>query len=138
MGQSADDYRHEPTYISLESNCMTVKLSDIASNHSTVKVAVGDEYVTINYYPGRITDEVFQTLVGFDHLTAESAKSTLHDLNSTLVHLVESWDVVENDGETVIPLTLKRLASVYLPFKMQVLASIMADIRPEAVAPMMS
>lgn len=109
---------------------MGVKLSNIAANSAVVKVPAGDEEVTVEYYPGRITDDMFLMVTTLQDQGAELT----NEVNSTLATLVKSWDLVEDDGVTPIPLTEDGLRRVYFPFKMRILNAVMSDISPEAAA----
>ncbi len=57
-------------------------------------------------------------------------------LNQVLAELIKSWDVFEDDEQTVMfPLTPDRLAELPIPFRMAVLNAVLEDIRPNSQTP---
>jgi hypothetical protein len=115
---------------------MAVKLGNIAANSATIRVPAGDEEATVEYYPGRISDEMFLTLLSFQQeLRVDSPTKFMDDFNFALVAILKGWDLVEDDGETVIPITLDKIKKIYFPFKMLVIGSVIRDINPESMVP---
>ncbi len=115
---------------------MPISLSKIASNVSTVKIAYGGETVTINYYPSRITEKTFAQLQGFSQMNEDNITENFAAFNDLLVHIIKSWDIYEDDEETVMfPLDAERLAELPIALRSFILQSIMNDIRPEAMTP---
>jgi len=119
---------------------MPVKLSNIAANSAVLKVPVGEsEEVTVEYYPGRISDEMFLTILFFQQeLRVDSPRKFMDDFNAALVEIIKAWDLVEDDGSTIIPVTLDNVKKVYFPFKTLVISSIIREISPEAMVPVSS
>jgi len=106
-----------------------VKLTDEDGNTST-------QPVTVVYYPGRVTERAIAQLQGFSSLTAETLVDGLSAFNVTLAHLIKSWDVYDDEAQTVMfPLEAKRLAELPLTFRIQVISAILKAIRPEEMAP---
>lgn len=129
---------------------MPVSVGQIASNTAEVKVPVGDDFVTVKYAPGQITEETFQQLSSLSKLQNVSEdnisdiSSIFQSLNEMLVDLIKSWDLTEEDGTTV-PLTVERLSGkvqgvpkIPLVFRLQVAGALIGDIRPEAMTPQTS
>lgn len=130
---------------------MPVSVGQIAANTSEIKIPVGDDFVTVKYAPGRITEETFQQMVNLSRLTdvnegnISEIGTIFQSLNELLVDLIKEWDLTENDGKTVVPLTVERLSGkekgvqkIPLMFRMQIAGAIVGDIRPEALAPQTS
>lgn len=130
---------------------MPVSVGQIAANTAEVKIPVGDDFVTVKYAPGQITEETFQQLTSLSKLQNVSEdnigdiSSIFQSLNQMLVDLIKSWDLTEEDGVTVVPLTVERLsgkvagvAKIPLTFRLQVVGAIMGDMRPNQIAPQTS
>lgn len=114
---------------------MPVTLAKIASNTASVTLHVGEDTVTIVYYPGRVTEKAIATLNAFGKMDTSRLEEDFSAFNHMLAHLIKSWDVLEDDGETMFPLEAKRLAELPVGFRMGVINAIMSDIRPEQMAP---
>lgn len=131
---------------------MPVSVGQIAANTAEVKVPVGDDFVTVKYAPGQITEETFQQLSSLSKLQNVSEdnisdiSSIFESLNQMLVDLIKSWDLTEEeDGKTVVPLTVERLSGkvagvqkIPLVFRLQIAGALIGDIRPEAMTPQTS
>lgn len=105
------------------------KLSNLAKNAAPFKIEFEDEEpLTGEYYPGRATDELFLSVAGFENFSAETTAETLHNFNSAIATLVKRWNL-QNDDETVIPLTADALAGVYLPLKIRIFREIKFDMQ---------
>ncbi|MGH2478199.1 MAG: hypothetical protein ACRDHW_00870 [Ktedonobacteraceae bacterium] len=113
---------------------MPVSLTKIAANVAVVTFFHGEDSVTVVYYPSRVTEKMYAELqsIGDD-------PARLGAFNDCLCRLIKSWDVFEDDEQTIpFPLIPDRLAELPLVFRIQVLQEIMRDIRPEAIAPQMN
>lgn len=115
---------------------MPVTLSKIASNVASVALSIGDDTVTVVYYPGRVTEKIYAQLQAFTSLTNENVVEEFQHFNEMLAHLIKSWDVFEDDEQTqMFPIEASRFSELPLAFRVQVLQGIMGDIRPETIAP---
>jgi len=112
---------------------MGIKLSQIASNESHLDIPFQSGTLSLDYAPLLITDETFSL---FSDFTNANAGKTFSSVNRTLANVIKNWDLLEDDGETVIPLTPERLAQVSTIIKLVVVAAILRDIRPESMAPL--
>lgn len=113
---------------------MGVTLNQIAGNVAQVKINVGDDTCTINYYPGKITEKLLAQMDTFDHLDdLKSVVAGFGTLNEILVSLIKDWDLYEDDKCTkLFPLDVKRLAEIPYDFRLGVFKAIMGSMRPEA------
>lgn len=111
---------------------MPVTLSQIAANTATVKLPVGDDAITIVYYPSFATDETYLLLENLQADDQTTTAETLLTLNGLLLDLIKSWDLYENDGTSVVPLTKERFAGLQIGIKSEILQSIMSDMRPKS------
>lgn len=125
---------------------MPVSLSQIASNTARVTVSVSlsqedgsttIELVQIVYYPGRVTEKSIAQVQAMAELHEESVTAGFAGFNDTLVHLIKSWDVLDDsvDPPVMFPLEARRLAELPIGFRLEVMTAIMNDLRPEAMAP---
>ena len=119
---------------------MPVSASQLAANTAHIKFSIGEDTVTVFYYPGRITEKAIAQMQSFAGMSEATLLSGFADFNKMLVHLIQSWDVIDDnvDPPEVFPLEAKRLAELPIGFRLQVIMAIMNDIRPEAIAPQMS
>lgn len=98
---------------------MSITLANIATNEATVKVPVGDEDITIVYYPNRITKGV---IVQFDDL--------VNGICQVLPAVVKSWDLLDADG-SMFPLEPTRLEELGIPLLALINKAIAKDIYPK-------
>jgi hypothetical protein len=120
---------------------MPVSLKKLAANTSTASFAVGDDTVHVTYSPYLLTEELFAKMDAFYNGDGEEEKNDGKQalkkyalLNSIIVQLVREWDLLEDDEETMIPLTERDLPRVPLFLRMETLGAIMNDFRPEVLA----
>lgn len=128
---------------------MPVTIGQLTSNvaHATFTVTITQEdeegeahtyteQVNLKYYPGRITEK---TMALANAYTAQDDLDTVLNgvmaFNHELVRLIKWWDVLENDGETMFPLDVKRLEELPFDFRGQLLAAMVEGVSPEAVTP---
>ena len=117
---------------------MPVSLSQIAANTATAEMEFeGGGTLNIVYYPLKITDEMLLQGQRFTAAGNDEAAVTglMHDINTQLVDIVQSWDLLEDDGVTPIPLTVERLQRLSPVIKAMAIQAIIGSISPEAMAP---
>lgn len=112
---------------------MPVTLSKMAANTASVVIPVGEDSVTVTYYPSRVSEKVFGSLAVLADQSNTDFVANAHALNEVLVTLVASWDVLRDDGQPV-PITMEDLPDVPLTFRGLVVNSISEDIRGNAQA----
>ncbi len=121
---------------------MPITLAKIASNTASVTLSggsLGEDTVTLVYYPGRVTENVISRMSGFAGVSPDAIVSELHLFNETLASLIKSWDVFDDAEQTVMfPIDATRFSELPIAFRLQVTSGILGDIRPEAFAPQMS
>src|SRR5258708_35651234 len=116
---------------------MPVTLAKIAANTASVTLHVGEDTVTVVYYPGRVTERAIAVVNSFSTMHQETLAEGFREFNEVIANLIKSWDVLEDDG-TMFPLKPGRLAELPVTFRVQVLGAILGDIRPETMAPQMN
>lgn len=118
---------------------MPVSLAKIANNTANVAIQVSEDpadVANITYYPGRVTERVFAALQSFGHLDENNIAAGFEEFNKTLANLIKSWDVFEDEAQTVMfPIDASRFTELPFAFRMDVVNAIMGDIRPETIAP---
>src|SRR5579884_2429379 len=114
---------------------MPVTLSQIAANTASVTFPVGDETVTIVYYPAKVTEKTFAQLQLFTNMKDEDTiLAGFEALNEVLIGLMKSWDVYEDTAMTqMYPLTQERLSELPIVVRLQVLGAITGSFSPEAL-----
>ena len=114
---------------------MPLTLSQIASNTGSVTIHVGEETVTVVYYPGRVTEKAMAQMQAFSNMNESTLQASFAGFNEMLARLIKSWDVYEDDEKTVMfPPEPDRLAELPVMFRVQIINAIVEDIRPEAIA----
>jgi hypothetical protein len=117
---------------------MPVTLSRIAANTATVSIDFGGgDVLNVEYYPLRITTEMFAQMQGFAEANEATIMRKFEEICQMLVTIVKSWDLLEDDGETQIPLTTERVKQISPVISMQIINAIGGDINPETIAPQM-
>lgn len=114
---------------------MPITLSKIASNSARVAFTYGDDTINLVYYPGKITEKIFAQLQSFATMTEEGIVAGFAAFNVTLAGLIKSWDVFEDDEQTVMfPLEADRLAELPFAFRVGCVQAMVGDMRPNQQA----
>jgi len=113
---------------------MAVKLSHISAKCKPIKIMFDEDALNIEYYPNLITEETFIQLNALNTMKEDTISESFRSYNETLVGLMKSWDLLEDDGKTVIPLTADRMIKVGIVVRGEILTAIMQDIRPNQTA----
>lgn len=106
--------------------------SQIIGNSAQITFTYSDEDIKLEYYPGRVTEKVLKIFQAVENIKEETAFDDIAAFNQSLADLIKSWNVTENDGETMYPLEASRLAELPLHFRGKVAGEIMRSFRPEA------
>jgi hypothetical protein len=115
---------------------MPLSLAKLAKNIASVTFSYEGESLTVTYYPARVTEKVFAELQSFATMDEKSFMAGFASLNKILIALIQSWDMYEDEDETVMyPLEPDRLSELPIDLRVQIANAIISDIRPEAVAP---
>lgn len=116
---------------------MPVSFNHIITNAAEVTFSWQEDTITIAYYPGKITEKTIAELKTLANMKQdiESVVAGYTALNAVLVQLIKTWDVYEDEEQTVIfPITMERLPELPLLFRAAVAKAILGDLRPEALA----
>jgi len=115
---------------------MPISFSKMARNVAHIDLHYAGDTVAISYCPALVTEQVLADLQSFGDSSAEDLVAHFQTFNATLARIVKSWDVYEDDAQTVMfPLIPARLAELPLDFRLQALMGIAQDIRPNQEAP---
>jgi hypothetical protein len=135
---------------------MGITLARIANNSAKVTFMYGEDEVTIEYFPGHVTERTFAQLQEFSRMEGADLDKVIgafQKLNEMLagtpidagdllegkrppieaLGLLKSWDVLEDNGVTMFPIEADHLSLLPIPFRLAVLQAIMGDIRPNQV-----
>ena len=115
---------------------MPITLNKIANNVADVSIQVGEDTVHVTYYPSRITEKTFKQLQNFSNIDADTLESGFESFNEILSSLIKSWDVYEDDAQTIMyPINPDSLSELPITFRTSVLHAMLSDISPEVVSP---
>jgi len=97
----------------------------MAANTASVTIPIGDDTLTIVYYPNAITDNsVAQLDAGSEAF------------NETMPKIIKSWDAyVDKEQTTMLPVDSQSFANMGYTYKLQIMQAIIEDIRPNSTAP---
>jgi len=97
----------------------------MAANTASVTIPIGEDTLTIVYYPNAVTDNsVAQLDAGSEAF------------NETMPKIIKSWDVYEDDAQTtMLPVAPESFANMGYAYKLQIMQAILEDIRPNRIAP---
>jgi hypothetical protein len=118
---------------------MPLSLSQLAANTAQVTFQAGetpDQTCTITYWPGRITEQFLATSQVFQNAQNMDILAGFADLNKSLEHVIQSWDVFEDDAQTVMfPIDAARFSELPIALRIQAYMNIAGEVRPESIAP---
>lgn len=115
---------------------MPLTFSKIANNTASVTLHIGEDTVTVVYFPGHVTEKSLAHMQGFATMDESSLAAGFAGFNEMFASLIKSWDLFEDDAHTrMFPLDPQRLAELPVGFRMDVIMAILKDIRPEVMAP---
>lgn len=110
-------------------------LDDILGNSAHISIPFGAESLNIDYRPDSITQETLVKLQNFTSTTdTASLQEQFTSLNQVIVDFLVGWDLLENDGVTVIPITVERLPKLPMKILTTVVEAIAEDMNPNSKA----
>lgn len=111
-------------------------LNQILGNSVTLTIPFENgEPLTITYLPGRITQEASVRLQAFaDTVNALSLQEQFSGINEFIVDFLLSWDFMEDDGVTPVPITLERLPKLPMTILQPIIERITEDMLPNSQA----
>lgn len=119
---------------------MALKLSQLAAKTAALKVYFDAEsYIDLEYYPNAITDELILSWQEAankedDEQAIKFLESKLNSGNEPLITFIKSWDLLEEDGVSPIPLTQAGLRRVPNLVKGTIIRAIMEDVQAQGEA----
>ena len=106
-------------------------IGQMVANSATTEVSFNGLVVKVDYFPGKVTERTIQEIRVLSQSTADDIESRFSQLNMLLCGLIKSWDLTEDDGETMFPLDPERMADLPIKFRSKLAVAILQDIRPE-------
>jgi hypothetical protein len=101
---------------------MPVTIGQMAANQATVVVTgehLGNDTINLVIYPNKVTTASIKQLdEGTDAI------------NQVLVNVIKSWDVLEDDGVTPLPITTESLEKLGMAIVWQMRMEIIKALRP--------
>lgn len=110
-------------------------LHELTSGTATVNFSFGSIPVRVTYYPGKITEEFMGQVLALNNMDEHTFTSTFKNFNATLCEVLESWDITEDDGKTMFPITPERVVKLPLQLRTWIAGEVMNDMRPNTEAP---
>jgi hypothetical protein len=105
---------------------MPVTFRQIAAKTASVTLSLGDNTITIVYYPNKYTPEI----------VARSQAGTITD-KEFFPEMIKEWDIYEDEEHTVM-FPIERIDEFGIPFKRAVAEAIGRDILPNLLTPQMN
>jgi hypothetical protein len=111
-------------------------LNQILGNSVTLSIPFENGLpISITYMPGRITQEASVRLQSFaDNVNAMNLQEQFNGINAFIVDFLVSWDFVEDDGVTPVPITLERLPKLPVSIIQPIIEAITNDMLPNSQA----
>jgi hypothetical protein len=108
---------------------MPVKLSQLAAKSAPLTLWFGEDSLNLEFYPNKITDEMMlkwqEAQNKGDHATADF----IQENNEAFLSFIKSWDMLEDDDITFVPLTPERMITVPLIIKKYILEAVMGEMQ---------
>lgn len=108
---------------------MPIKLSQLAAKAAPLTLWFDNDPLELEYYPNKITDEM---IMGWNEAKLKGERGTaeyVQENNETFLSFLKSWDMLEDDDITTVPLTPERMISVPVSIKGYILDAIMGEIQ---------
>lgn len=106
----------------------------IIGNSVKIKFEFAEEEIQLEFHPGRVTEKTLKIFHAVENVKEESMFDDIESFNRELAGIIKWWNVTEDDGETMYPLEVKRLADLPLMFRGAVASAILRNFSPEARA----
>lgn len=103
---------------------MPISISALAANRRTVKVPVGDEFLTVVYRPSAVN-----AVQEARELEERSAGRHVQSMANSLAEIIHSWDLVDDTGKAA-PITSELLSTFGLDVLQTLTREIIGDLLP--------
>ena len=106
---------------------MPISLRALAADRQTLRIDYGEAGdLNITFTPSLVTEKLIRQIRA---ITADSDVDEMADaINATLLRLVESWDVTDDNG-AVIPLTPDGMGDVPIMVRFDILNKLVDEMR---------
>ena len=113
-------------------------LKQILGNSATVAIPFGNDTLHVEYRPDKLTPEAIaklQIFAGIDNSTTVSmVADRFNEYDAMIISLIVSWDLLEDDGVTPIPITVERMFTLAASLPSVIILAILGDINPNRKA----
>jgi hypothetical protein len=111
-------------------------LKQILGNEVTLSIPFkGSEPLTIVYLPDAITQETYARLQSFAvSVETLSVQEQFNEINQVVVEFLLSWDLLEDDNVTPVPITVERLPKLPISILKPIIEAITGDMDPNSQA----
>jgi hypothetical protein len=115
---------------------MGLKLSQLASKVASITLVFDEGDLNLEYYPNLITDELVLGWQEAQKRGSDHVDEYIESNNETFLKFIKSWDLLEDDGETVIPLNIEDIKRVSSVIKNQIFQAVIEEMQsPEVGKP---
>jgi hypothetical protein len=108
---------------------MPIKLSQLAAKSAPLTLWFGEDSLELEYYPNKITDEM---ILGWQEAQSRGDQATaeyIRENNEAFLSFIKSWDMLEDDEITTIPLTPEDMLRVPTIIKSYILEAVMGEMQ---------
>ena len=78
---------------------MALTVNKLSGDVNSVTFQYSGESVTVEYYPGKITEKTFAQLRFLASTDVDTIVAGFSMLNGMLASLIKTWDVLDDDGD---------------------------------------
>lgn len=114
---------------------MPITFHQMIANTASFSFDFMGEKITIQYFPGKVTEEFMGAVLAIQDMDESTLKATFQSFNQMLCEVISSWDVLEEENGAMYPLVPDRIIKLPWSFRLRVAMEIMGDLRPESIAP---
>lgn len=108
---------------------MPIKLSQLAAKSAPLTLWFGEDSLELEFYPNKVTDEMIMAWQEAQSMGERATAEYIREYNETFLSFIKSWDMLEDDDITFVPLTPERMLKVPLKIKLYILEAIMGEMQ---------
>lgn len=108
---------------------MPIKLSQLAAQSAPLTLWFGEDSLELEFYPNKITDEMIMTWQEAQSRGEQATAEYIRENNEVFLSFIKSWDMLEDDDVTFVPLTPKSMLKVPLIIKKYILEAVMEEVQ---------
>jgi hypothetical protein len=108
---------------------MPIKLSQLAAQSAPLTLWFGEDSLELEYYPNKITDEMIMAWQEAQSRGDQATAEYIRENNEAFLSFIKSWDMLEDDDVTFVPLTPERMLQVPVIIKRYILEAVMSEMQ---------